>query len=149
MHLTKLSTCSPLREIGGGLRISPQVPMLMLIDTLYVTCLSRNTYQKAEISRNVDSLVLPPKSPSPVFGIPAKKRKSDYLPNTIDCFLLYTAKQARPGERFSGPGLFDFYSSFRNARKGLHSHESLFSGNMTKQCQHLPSCSKMAVMTPG
>ena len=25
-----------LREIGGGLRISPQVPMLMLIDTLYV-----------------------------------------------------------------------------------------------------------------
>ena len=63
-----------LREIGGGLRISPQVPMLMLIDTLYVTCLSRNTYQKAEISRNVDSLVAPQK-PKPSLWDPGEEKE--------------------------------------------------------------------------
>ena len=65
-----------LREMGGGLRISPQVPLLMLIDTLYVTCLSRNTYKKAEIRRHADSMVAR-KSPNPAFGTLGKKRKSD------------------------------------------------------------------------
>ena len=63
-----------LREIGGGLRVSPQVPMLMLIDTLYVTCLSRNTYQKAEISRSVDSLVAS-KKPKPSLWDPGEEKE--------------------------------------------------------------------------
>ena len=48
--------------------------MLMLIDTLYVTCLSRNTYQKAEISRNVDSLVAPQK-PKPSLWDPGEEKE--------------------------------------------------------------------------
>lgn len=63
-----------LREMGGGLRISPQVPMLMVIDTLYVTCLSRNTYRKAEISRQVDSLVAP-KKPTPSLWDPGEEKE--------------------------------------------------------------------------
>lgn len=63
-----------LREMGGGLRISPQIPMLMVIDTLYVTCLSRNTYQKAEISRQVDSLVAP-KKPVPSLWDPGEEKE--------------------------------------------------------------------------
>ncbi|WP_283128080.1 MurR/RpiR family transcriptional regulator [Allofournierella massiliensis] len=63
-----------LREMGGGLRISPQVPLLMLIDTLYVTCLSRNTYKKAEISRHADSMVAREK-PQPSLWDPGEEKE--------------------------------------------------------------------------
>ena len=63
-----------LREMGGGMRISPQIPLLMLIDTLYVTCLSRNTYQKSRNSRNADSLVAREK-PQPSLWDPGEEKE--------------------------------------------------------------------------